>query len=75
MGVTPGWLIPGEGRGGEGRGGNSWVVKAEKYCTAELHKCSSMEEAKDLYDLHQVKYVDVILFPSYSNFVKSTSVH
>ena len=31
-----------------------WVVKAEKYCATELPKCSSMEEAKDLYDLHQV---------------------
>ena len=33
-----------------------WVVKAEKYCATELPKCSSMEEAKDLYDLHQVRH-------------------
>ena len=33
-----------------------WVVKAEKYCATELPKCSSMEEAKDLYELHQVKF-------------------
>ena len=32
-----------------------WIVKAEKYCATELPKCSSLEEAKDLYDLHQVK--------------------
>ncbi|XP_041351119.1 nesprin-1-like [Gigantopelta aegis] len=30
-----------------------WIVKAEKYCATELPKCSSLEEAKDLYDLHQ----------------------
>ena len=34
-----------------------WVMKAEKYCATELPKCSSMEEAKDLYDLHQVSVV------------------
>ncbi|XP_025103982.1 nesprin-1-like isoform X4 [Pomacea canaliculata] len=30
-----------------------WILKAEKYCDTELPKCSSLEEAKDLYDLHQ----------------------
>nr|KAG5692778.1 hypothetical protein BaRGS_009394 [Batillaria attramentaria] len=30
-----------------------WIVKAEKYCATELPKCASLEEAKDLYDLHQ----------------------
>lgn len=34
-----------------------WVVKAEKYCATELPKCSSMEEAKDLYELHQVNFL------------------
>lgn len=31
-----------------------WILKAEKYCATELPKCSSMEEAKELYDIHQV---------------------
>lgn len=31
-----------------------WIVKAEKYCATELPKCASLEEAKDLYELHQV---------------------
>ncbi|KAH3752029.1 hypothetical protein DPMN_186637 [Dreissena polymorpha] len=31
-----------------------WIVKAEKYCATELPKCSSLEEAKELYALHQV---------------------
>ncbi|XP_076463750.1 muscle-specific protein 300 kDa-like isoform X7 [Babylonia areolata] len=30
-----------------------WIEKAENYCATELPKCSSLEEAKDLYDLHQ----------------------
>ncbi|KAL8590280.1 hypothetical protein ACOMHN_006396 [Nucella lapillus] len=30
-----------------------WIEKAEKYCATDLPKCSSLEEAKDLYDLHQ----------------------
>ncbi|BFZ08024.1 hypothetical protein BsWGS_11063 [Bradybaena similaris] len=30
-----------------------WVLKAEKYFATELPKCASLEEAKDLYDLHQ----------------------
>ncbi|XP_052236879.1 muscle-specific protein 300 kDa-like [Dreissena polymorpha] len=30
-----------------------WIVKAEKYCATELPKCSSLEEAKELYALHQ----------------------
>lgn len=32
-----------------------WVLKAEKYCATDLPKCASCEEAKDLYDLHQVE--------------------
>lgn len=31
-----------------------WMLKAEKYCAIELPKCSSLEEAKELFDLHQV---------------------
>ena len=31
-----------------------WIVKAEKYLATDLPKCASLEEAKDLYDLHQV---------------------
>lgn len=49
-----------------------WVVKAEKYCATELPKCSSMEEAKDLYDLHQVihVYADLVQFLAlYSDYV------
>lgn len=34
-----------------------WIVKAEKYCATELPKCSSMDEAKELYDIHQVRFV------------------
>jgi len=34
-----------------------WIVKAEKYCATELPKCSSLEEAKELYELHQVSLV------------------
>ncbi|KAK6181528.1 hypothetical protein SNE40_009363 [Patella caerulea] len=30
-----------------------WIVKGEKYCATELPKCSSLEEAKELYTLHQ----------------------
>lgn len=30
-----------------------WIEKAQKYCATELPKCSSLEEAKDLYNLHQ----------------------
>ncbi|GFR66525.1 nesprin-1, partial [Elysia marginata] len=30
-----------------------WIIKAEKYCATELPKCSSLDEAKDLYELHQ----------------------
>ncbi|KAK3089398.1 hypothetical protein FSP39_003323 [Pinctada imbricata] len=30
-----------------------WILKAEKYCATELPKCASMEEAKELHDLHQ----------------------
>ncbi|GFO48198.1 nesprin-1, partial [Plakobranchus ocellatus] len=30
-----------------------WIIKAEKYCATELPKCSSVDEAKDLYELHQ----------------------
>ena len=32
-----------------------WIVKAEKYCATELPKCSSMDEAKDLFNIHQVR--------------------
>ena len=31
-----------------------WIVKAEKYCATELPKCSSLDEAKDLHDVHEV---------------------
>lgn len=31
-----------------------WITKAEKYCATQLPKCASVEEAKDLYDIHQV---------------------
>lgn len=34
-----------------------WIEKAQKYCATELPKCSSLEEAKDLYNLHQVSIV------------------
>lgn len=30
-----------------------WMLKAEKYCATELPKSSSLDEAKDLYQLHQ----------------------
>ncbi|KAL3874933.1 hypothetical protein ACJMK2_037885 [Sinanodonta woodiana] len=30
-----------------------WIVKAEKYCATDLPKCSDLQEAKDIYDLHQ----------------------
>lgn len=31
-----------------------WISKAEKYCHTDLPKCATIEEAKDLHDLHQV---------------------
>ncbi|KAH9507324.1 hypothetical protein Btru_056910, partial [Bulinus truncatus] len=31
-----------------------WITKAEKYCATQLPKCASSDEAKDLYDLHQM---------------------
>lgn len=31
-----------------------WIEKAEKYCATEFPKCSSVEEAKDIHELHQV---------------------
>lgn len=39
-----------------------WIVKAEKYCATELPKCSSMEEAKELFDLHQVILESVVRY-------------
>ncbi|XP_035824390.1 nesprin-1 [Aplysia californica] len=30
-----------------------WIMKAEKYCATDLPKCASLEEARELYDLHQ----------------------
>lgn len=30
-----------------------WIEKAEKYCATELPKCSSVEEAQDIHELHQ----------------------
>lgn len=30
-----------------------WIEKAEKYCSTELPKCSSVEEAQDIHKLHQ----------------------
>ncbi|KAL5008450.1 hypothetical protein ScPMuIL_014031 [Solemya velum] len=30
-----------------------WVVKAENYCSNELPKCASLEEARELHELHQ----------------------
>lgn len=41
-----------------------WVLKAEKYFATELPMCASLEEAKDLYDLHQVS-VSYSLFVTY----------
>ncbi|CAL1544282.1 unnamed protein product [Lymnaea stagnalis] len=31
-----------------------WITKAEKYCATQLPKCASQEEAKDMYELHQL---------------------
>lgn len=33
-----------------------WVVKAENYCSTELPKCASLDEARELHELHQVGY-------------------
>lgn len=30
-----------------------WIEKAEKYCATELPKCSSVEEAQAIHELHQ----------------------
>lgn len=31
-----------------------WITHAEKYCATVLPKCASAEEAKEMYDIHQV---------------------
>lgn len=35
-----------------------WIVKAEKYCATTLPKCASIEEARDLYEIQQVREVE-----------------
>ena len=43
-----------------------WILKAEKYCATELPKCSSMQESKEMFDLHQVNIYCIFIFCIFS---------